>query len=296
MANDRGSAYNAPDPCSESLEKMTKRLTSDLRARIRRLTHHTPFSQEWVDMTDTLQHLASVALMEEKDSNKKDGSIWERDELCVRYIIEEGKINMLLRIMNEYKVFHYTVLKEGTSRDEDMKIRMKLFEQSLGILLKCAFTAVEALQTLDITHLIEHISMVIRHVVETAFEFAPGDYTVQEILVVNYLELVIRKIENLNEELVMRQLEQNDIVPLVLQHYELLACKLDREAHVPYVFFLGLLMDTETYQTHRNRYISTPDDKRRLLMLEAKVKEIMAISHENRRALRSLNDNIIRCK
>ena len=72
MATDRGCAYNAPDPCSESLEKMTKRLTSDLRARVRRLAHHAPLSLEWIEMTDTLQHLASVALMEEKDSTKKE--------------------------------------------------------------------------------------------------------------------------------------------------------------------------------------------------------------------------------
>ncbi len=68
---DRGNAYSAPDPCSESLEKMTKRLTSDLRARVRRLAHYPPMSSEWLGMADTLQHLASVAMMEEKDSASK---------------------------------------------------------------------------------------------------------------------------------------------------------------------------------------------------------------------------------
>ena len=70
-ASDRGNAYSAPDPCSESLEKMTKRLTSDLRARVRRLANYPPLSPEWIEMADTLQHLASVAMMEEKDSAKK---------------------------------------------------------------------------------------------------------------------------------------------------------------------------------------------------------------------------------
>ena len=44
---------------------------------------------------------------------QEGGSIWERDELCVRYIIEEGKINMLLRTMNEYKTYQYASMKEG---------------------------------------------------------------------------------------------------------------------------------------------------------------------------------------
>ena len=70
-APDRGSAYSAPDPCSESLEKMTKRLTSDLRGRVRRLANYPPLSREWLDMAEVLQHLASVALSEEKDSIRK---------------------------------------------------------------------------------------------------------------------------------------------------------------------------------------------------------------------------------
>jgi hypothetical protein len=295
MTTDRGCAYNAPDPCSESLEKMTKRLTSDLRARVRRLAHYSPLSPEWIEMTDTLQHLASVAMMEEKDSTKKEGSIWERDELCVRYIIEEGKINMLMRIMNEFKVFHYNAQNEGTSKDEDAKIRMKLFEQSLGILLKCTLSAVEALQTLDITHLIEHIAMVIKHVLD-CLDFSPGEYTVQEMLVISYLELIFRKIEHLNEENIMKQLENNDIVPLVLKHYEKLSPKLDKDAHEAYIFFLAYLMETETFQTFKNKFICDQDDKRRLTLMEGRVKELMAANADNRKVLRSLSDTIVRSK
>eukprot|EP00906_Rhabdomonas_costata_P025466 RCo036406 len=295
MATDRGSAYNAPDPCSESLEKMTKRLTSDLRARVRRLSHYPPLSLEWIEMTDTLQHLASVAMMEEKDSTKKEGSIWERDELCARYIIEEGKINMLMRAMNEFKVFHYNALIEGTYKDEDTKVRMKLFEQSLGILLKCTLSAVEALQTLDLTSLIQHVAMVLRHVLETP-EFALTDYNVQEMLVISYLDLILRKIEHLNEDTIMKQLESHGVVSMVLKHYEKLSPKLEKDAHEPYFFFLAHLMETETYQTHRSKYICDPTDKRRLASLEGRVKELMSVSPENRKTLRVLCDNIIRFK
>eukprot|EP00992_Anisonema_acinus_P000101 TRINITY_DN10034_c0_g1_i2.p1 TRINITY_DN10034_c0_g1~~TRINITY_DN10034_c0_g1_i2.p1 ORF type:complete len:296 (+),score=57.71 TRINITY_DN10034_c0_g1_i2:78-965(+) len=295
MSADRGNTYSAPDPCSESLEKMTKRLTSDLRARVRRLAHFTPLSVEWIEMTDTLQHLASVAMMEEKDSAKKDGSIWERDELCVRYIIEEGKINMLLRTMNEFKVFQYTAMKEGSAKDEESRIRMKIFEQSLGIVLKCTFTAVEALQTLDLTHLIEHIAVVLKHSLEF-FEPVPGELTVQEILVIQYLDLLLKKVENLNEENVMKQIESHEIVSLVLKHFEKFSPKLEKEAFDPYAYFLAHLMETEAYQTHRGSYIVDKDDKMRLALLEGRTKELMAADGDNRKALRALSDNIIRFK
>lgn len=295
MSADRGNTYSAPDPCSESLEKMTKRLTSDLRARVRRLAHYTPLSGEWIEMTDTLQHLASVALMEEKDNTKKDGSIWERDELCVRYIIEEGKINMLLRTMNEFKLFHYNSLKEGSLKDEESKVRMKIFEQSLGIVLKCTLSAVEALQTLDITHLIEHIAMVLKHSLES-FEVTPGEFTVQEILVIQYLQQLLKRVEQVNEENVMSQLQSHDIVPLVLKHFEKFSSKLDKEYQDVYVYMLACLMETEAYQTHKDKYLVDKEDKTRLALLEVRTKELMSVDQENRKTLRALSDNIIRYK
>lgn len=293
--SDRSGAYNAPDPCSESLEKMTKRLTSDLRARVRRLAHHTPLSPEWNEMTDTLQHLASVAMMEEKDTAKKDGSIWERDELCVRYIIEEGKINMLMRTMNEYKAYQYGASSEGTTWDEETRVRMKIFEQSLGILLRCAFAAVEALQTLDITKLIEHISLVLVHALESPDSIS-FDSATQEILVVTYLDLILKKLENLNEESVLGQFATNNTVPLVLKHYEKFAGRMDKEAQDAYVYFMANLTDSEGFQTHRSTYIPEKEDKKRLVLLEGRTKELLAVDHSNRKALRSLSDNIIRFK
>jgi|EP00670_Eutreptiella_braarudii_P002455 hypothetical protein len=295
-ASDRGNAYSAPDPCSESLEKMTKRLTSDLRARVRRLANYPPLSPEWIEMADTLQHLASVAMMEEKDSAKKEGgSIWERDELCVRYIIEEGKINMLMRTMNDFKKYQYQAMKEG-AKEEDGKVSTKVFEQSLGILLKCAFTAVEALQTLDVTNMIEHIAMVLKHALES-YEFTPGDISCQEFLVVRYLELIFKKLESLNnEETIMKQIECNEVVPLVLKHFEKFSPKLEKESQDPYVYFLAILMETEIYQTHKGKYIADAGDKSRLALLEGRTKEILSVDQDNRKAVRALSDNITRFK
>eukprot|EP00667_Euglena_gracilis_P016611 EG_transcript_17401 len=275
---------------------MTKRLTSDLRARVRRLAHYAPLTPEWVAMADTLQHLASVAMMEEKDStSKKDGgSIWERDELCVRYIIEEGKINMLMRSMNEFKKYQYQCQGEGIK--EETKVSMKVFEQSLGILLKCAFTAVEALQTLDLTNVVEHTAMVLKQAIEN-YEQVPGDSNCQEFLVVAYLDLIFRKIESLNsQDNVMRQLESNEIVPLVLKHFEKFGPALDKDAKEHYVYFLANMMETEGYQTHRTKYLVDAATKKRLVLLEGITKEFLSSDQENRKALRALSDNIIRVK
>ena len=54
-----------------------------------------------------------------------------------------------------------------STQEVDGKVSTKVFEQSLGILLKCASTAVEALQTLDVTNMIEPIAMVLKHALES---------------------------------------------------------------------------------------------------------------------------------
>lgn len=292
--SDRRVAYNAPDPCSESLEKMTKRLTIDLRSRIRRLSHVSPLTDEWCEMTDTLQHLASVAMMEEKDLVKKDGSIWERDELCVRYIIEEGKINLLLRTMIEYKLYQYTACQDSLW-DDDTKMRMKVFEHSLGVLLRCCFSAVESLQTLDLTALLQHITSVLEHALNVP-ESVFYDCAVQEILVITYLHLLLRKIDQINEDLVLSQVVTNDIVSLSLKHYEKFSSQLEKGSKSAYVYFFAHLMETEAYQTNRKNFITNNDDKKRLQLLEGNTKELLSVDVQNRKALRALSDNIVRYK
>ena len=53
------------------------------------------------------------------------------------------------------------------TQEVDRKVSTKVSEQSVGILLKCAFTAAEALQTFDVTNMIEHIAMVLNHALES---------------------------------------------------------------------------------------------------------------------------------
>lgn len=246
-------------------------------------------------MSETLQHLASVAMMEEKDSAKKGGgSIWERDELCVRYIIEEGKINMLLRAMNEYKKFQYGRIAEG-AKDEETKISMKVFEQSLGIILRCSFSAVEALQTLDMNILIEHVATVLKFAQENMDSI--DDASSQEVVVTNYLELLFKQIESLNnEDTVMKNIESNEVVPLVLKHFEKFGAKSGKDILDSTIYFLAYLMETESYQTHKGKYIVDKEDKARLVLLEARTKDLMANDQNNRKALRCLSDNIVRFK
>ena len=45
-------------------------------------------------MVDSLKHVAQVATMEHKIPREGDQTLWEGDELTVRFLLEEGKLNL----------------------------------------------------------------------------------------------------------------------------------------------------------------------------------------------------------
>ena len=55
-------------------------------------------------MIESLQHIANVASMEHRlprDVNDS-ATLWEGDEQTVRFLLEEGKLNLCVRLMREY--------------------------------------------------------------------------------------------------------------------------------------------------------------------------------------------------
>eukprot|EP00760_Papus_ankaliazontas_P028257 PhM_4_TR3601/c0_g3_i1/m.87486 len=299
--------YQTSDPCQESLERMTRRLAVDLRGKIRRLQPCEPLTPDWLETADTLQHLASVAAMEEKDARKNNqGSVWEREELCIRLIVEEGKINMLMRSLAAYKQMMLTtpaadlqalLQSQAANYGDEARVRIRMFEQGVGVLLRCAMTAVEALQTLDLVALLEHIAVVLQHT-STAASYTPniGDLQNQEVLVFHYLSLIFQKIDSLNEERVAGKVMELGIVVKALEAYQRMAPVLDKETTYAVVYFMSHLMETETFKTHVAEFLPSKEDKQRLVVLEAAVKERMASDPDRRKTLRCLSDCIIRWK
>jgi len=321
----RDKAYATQDLCQESLERMTRRLTVDLRGKIRRLADHDCLTVDWLEMSDTLQHLSSVAVMEEKDAamgnanNKttggQEGSVWEREELCIRILVEEGKINLLLRLLNTYKKF---VISTPTSAIASVVARqcpvygmpevlqrMTMFEQGLGVLLRCSMTAVECLQTLDLFGLMDHIALVMDHSLstESSFTLPPGGElldasSVQEFVVFGYLYYLMRKIEHLSEDRVMGKLKDSLIVPkglAVIEKFQRCGV-LAKETLHHFIYFLGYTFETEAFKTHPTQFVISAEDRQKLCLLEASVKERMSADPTRRKTLRCVVDAIVRYK
>ena len=149
----RKNAYETTDKSKgQNLDEMSRKLAVDLRKHVRRLEmlpHHT---KEWLGLTDSLQHIANVALMEHRLPREGDSTLWEGEELTVRYMLEEGKLNLCLRLMEEYKRGQAAEQAKGAAAYEDflkgvaatcecqdvalLKARLLVFEHNLGVLLR----------------------------------------------------------------------------------------------------------------------------------------------------------------
>eukprot|EP01065_Artemidia_motanka_P014503 TRINITY_DN18421_c3_g2_i1.p1 TRINITY_DN18421_c3_g2~~TRINITY_DN18421_c3_g2_i1.p1 ORF type:complete len:327 (+),score=93.60 TRINITY_DN18421_c3_g2_i1:49-981(+) len=307
--DDRAAAYFTPDPCADTLDVMNKRLSHDLRQRVRKMDIAAPLSPEWMDMAEVVAHLGQIAAMEAKDVEKRDHTTaWERDELCVRFIIEEGKMNLMLRAVVQFKQWWYEAVAKGRTFDEEQAQRIRMFEAGLSTLLRHALSAVEALQTIDMTLLLEHVQRVLEFATDPDEHWTPHHgcppQGYQEIAVIGYLHSVLKQADRLaDEDKVLVEIMDRNVVPLVIKHYGLFRELegLGQEVVEDYVWFLACTFDTECFLTHRKAFLPDQDARKGLVLFEDAAKAMKAAEQhssdaERRKKMRGLCDQIIRVK
>ena len=87
----------------DTLDDLSQKLAVDLRKHVRQLDSHKIFTKEWLAMIDSLVHISNIAMMEQRlPRGENDSTLWEGDDLTVRFMLEEGKLNLCLRLMHEF--------------------------------------------------------------------------------------------------------------------------------------------------------------------------------------------------
>lgn len=184
------------------------------------------FSSRWFAMLTSIQSVTDMAIDEQKKAKESgggvDGTLWERSELIVRYMLEEGKLNLMLRLLTDFKTnqrnekFAQSLAaakaSEPNHRFDDLgtiKIKAALYEQALGLLLSCALCSIESLQTLDIVELLEHLSETLKFSLShPEMVKSPDAERRQEALAISYLATILEKLEDLPEDRIMDLLQQ----------------------------------------------------------------------------------------
>lgn len=81
-----------------------RRLAAYAVFAVRDLSLTPPLSEPWLGNAERLMRVANVSEMEKKlkKEGAPDATLWEGEELGLRYLLEDGKLNLTLRLLDEY--------------------------------------------------------------------------------------------------------------------------------------------------------------------------------------------------
>jgi len=317
--NRKNNYVKSDDPNISREERMT-RLKFELREHIRFLSDYDVMTTDWLRMAESLHQIANVAFMEThlpaSDDNplsqkgkKETGTLWdqERDELAVRILLEEGKLNLALRILHKYKTAtrggnKFEDLVKSTCKKFNSDIvsvtdRCRVFEQSVGVLLRYALQHVEALQILDVPELLGHVKEVLTESLssEKKENLGADSEKMQETLIIHYLQSLSAKMEDMDEDRVMELIESNNIIPLLVDHlhkhynwYKIetlnAACK-----------FFANAMSSEAYTTEKDKFITSKEVQQKLVDLKGYfVSELVSTYGLKKKEVQSLLDQLVK--
>ena len=307
----KGSRYEAPSE-EDTLNDLSKKLAGDLRTHVRRLEPAATFSKPWLQMIDSIQHIASIAQMEHRLPREGDATLWENDELTVRFLLEEGKLNLCLRQINAYTTvlsqcadtpakrsawLTRTARELGMESDAALQSKLNAYETSLGVLLRCAFQHVEAVQTTDLPLLFEHAAQVLSatpEAMETRRNYESGTFErMQPALVLRYLASVLERIEILGEGRIMPNVRERRLIELTIRHLHGYHAQLTEEDRLAGCAFFATAIDTDDFEGAKSAFL--PAESAQLLKAFPQAfLTAMTADHAIRKKLRPLLDTVQR--
>lgn len=279
----------------DDLQNLSDQLSADLQDQIRRLASYDILSPRWVELTNTISRISQISKMEaDLPKESKASTLWECEELALRNVLEDGKLNLCLRNLVDYKKFERGIRSEGYA-GLSVKQRSDLdnFEKGMGIILRNAWNHIEALQTTDVILLVSHIGEVLsedaQDVARIETFHAIGDLSDrQEVMVLHYLYGIVANVDEVGEERIMPPLRGHRVflnIALFLREHH---TKLSEGILALAVETMDLICDTEDFQTYEGEYARGPSDVGVFKNLGGLFLDQMAGNYDQRRKIRSL--------
>lgn len=300
--SEKGTSYASKHEVDD-FESITEKLAQDLRKSIRLLENFPLLSDPWFEMTETFGRIATISEMEANlPGDKRDGTLWETDEQALRFIMEDGKLNLCLRLLIEFKSEQIKTRKSGKGPMLDFTTECDKFEKGLGVVFKNAWQHVEVLQTSDLPALVNHIADVLDAALEEPQIIEDltkkGDlHTRQEVLVFYYLHDICKHSEDIREERVMPIMRERGMFMLAVRAMCLFAGTLHQMHKLKAAEALSALIETEDFQTYKDQHFNADGfDVQTLVELKDIVLSDVTKEYSLRRLIRPLIDCIDKAK
>jgi len=293
------------------------------RKCVRNIHQYPVLSAEWIQLVDSLKQLTRLVQLEGRmpanakvgealgRTKESEGTLWDQEahENAIRILVEEAKVNLCLRMMNDFKKWQYDpetkratidgVVRGSEFSEVQLDQKCRQFEEALGVLLWRAFVHVETLQLMDIPLLIEHTVMVLKHC-ET-FRQERLDCTVkeQEMIAMYYFSALMRHAEELNNSELLAKSKEFGLINLAVLHI-LRHGKAEYPEDFSHDIAQGLaaICDNEDFKTNWAEFFFDPatgqasrDQMSMFLQLkEHFIEPILATYPEKKKELRPLTD------
>jgi len=280
---------------------ISDKLAADLRRSIRHLDNYPILSDPWIDMAEVFGRVAHISEVESAlPSAKKDATLWETEEQALRFLMEDGKLNLCLRILIEFKTLQIDSRKEGRGPMIDFSAECDKFEKGLGIIMRNAWQHVEVLQTTDLPALIHYIADVMEAnlaLVSTVENLLKESdvYQRQEVLVFHYLYHLMRQVEEIRESRLMPYIRERKVFTTAARVLNVFGKQLVKSHRLIAVESLALIVDSEDFATNPRQYIG-PEDLDIMLELKENVLQELMQDMEKRKVVRPLVDAIDKAK
>lgn len=286
------------------MAQLSEKLSNDLRNHIRTLGHFPMLSEPWCEMAEVLGRVASISDVESTlAASKDDATLWETEELALRYLLEDGKLNLSLRNLVEYKAYQWKNLvpKNNGSRNADITAeqveKCDKFEKGLGVVLRNAWQHVEAVQTTDVQTLVHLIGDVLDHALSNGdfinMCIEKGDLHLrQEIMIFYYIVALMRQLDYLQQDRVVPILRDRNIFMQSAQFLEIYHDSMSSAVALTVIQALVLMADSEDFATYKNEYVREEADALLLNRLNDSCLKRFQKDFTNKRMMRPLTDCI----
>lgn len=290
----------------DEFDLIAEKLAGDLRKSVRQLENFPILSDPWFEMADVFGRIANISDMESKlPQTKKDATLWETEEQALRFLLEDGKLNLCLRNLIEFKQSQINARKVGRGPMLDFTTECDKFEKGIGTMFRNAWQHVEVLQTTDLPLLINHIADTMKAALELTDLMdtlaAKGDlHQRQEVLVFYYLHGMMKHAEDIREHRMMPLIRERGLFMMAVR----LLCYYGRLTGSSTLLSihkrtaaeaLSALVETEDFSTYRDRYYSASDVSELVELKELVLTPIMT-DVSVRRQIRPLVDVVDRAK
>ena len=117
-------------------------------------------------------------------------------------------------------------------------------------------------------------------------------YQLQEILVIDYLVIMMRNVESLSEARVMPIIRERQIFLLLVRFLLTHHTHLEPSLCLTTIHALALICETEHFATYKNDYINGKEDVEMLLALRRDCLSTYQTDFQRRKLMKPLNDYI----